>query len=86
VADINTTTVLLNWDIPAVVDAQHGFTSEPNSYLMDHDGDGVLERMVKFDRTGLENLDSGYSIELTVTGLLTDGTTFRGTDTIRVIK
>jgi len=62
VADINTTTVLLNWDIPAVVDAQHGFTSEPNSYLMDHDGDGVLERMVKFDRTGLENLDSGFRI------------------------
>jgi len=85
VADIDATTVLLDWDIPAVVDTQHGFTSNPDSYLMDHDGDGILEYMVKFDRAGLETLGSG-KIELTVTGLLTDGTLFRGTDTIRVIS
>ncbi len=86
VADIDATTVLLNWDIPAVVDTQHGFTSNPESYLMDHDGDGILECMVKFDRTGLETLDSGGPVELTVVGLLNDGTPFRGTDTIRVIS
>ncbi len=85
VADIDATTVLLDWDIPAVVDTQHGFTSNLDSYLMDHDGDGILEYMVKFDRAGLETLGSG-KIELTVTGLLTDGTLFRGTDTIRVIS
>jgi len=47
--------------------------------------DGVL--MVKFDRSEVAGiLSPGGAVELTVTGELTDGTSFEGSDTIRVIS
>lgn len=56
----------------------------------DHDFDGNLDLMVKFDRAQLIDLireaGSSDTIELTVTGALTDGLEFIGNDTIRVIK
>ncbi len=93
VADINLFTVQLD-GIPAITHEQYGFVTDPDSYLTDHDGDGILERMVKFDRatvrdtlTGVVDYDEGtkfYDLSLTVTGELY-GTPFEGTDTIVVI-
>ena len=43
--------------------------------------------MVKFDRSNVQDmLEPGDEVEVTVSGQLTDGTTFEGTDTIRVIE
>jgi hypothetical protein len=95
VADINASTVYLNDTIPAVTDPQYSFVTDPDEYLTDHDGDGILERMVKFDRAAvieyLETIDfesetgSDTMVELTVTGNLFDGTAFKGCDTVWVI-
>ena len=42
--------------------------------------------MVKFDRNSVqEMLEVGDEVEIVITGELTDGTSFKGTDTIRVI-
>ena len=45
--------------------------------------DGKL--IVKFDREDLAGVSLGDAVELTVTGQLTNGTPFEGSDTIRVI-
>lgn len=45
--------------------------------------DGRL--IVKFDREDLQNVPTGDAVELTITGRLSDGTAFVGSDTIRVI-
>ena len=93
VADIDVNTVCLG-TVPAVTDTQYDFVTDPDSYLMDHDGDGIVERMVMFDRaaviTYLEEIvyagDTGKHklVELSVTGKVA-GTSFEGSDTIRVI-
>jgi hypothetical protein len=95
VADINASTVYLNDTVPAVTDPQYDFVTDPDIYLTDHDGDGIQERMVKFDRAAviayLETIDfesetgSDKMVELTVTGNLFDGTAFKGCDTVRLI-
>ncbi|MCK4444780.1 MAG: hypothetical protein KAW09_09565, partial [Thermoplasmata archaeon] len=52
-----------------------------------NDRDGVLERMVKFDRSEVQELLSAdNSISLTITGRLYDGTEFEGSDRIRVVS
>ena len=95
VANINASTVSLNGTVPAVTDPQYGFVTDPESYLVDHDGDGIQERMVKFNRSAvieyLGTIDfegetgNHKMVELTVTGNLIDGTAFEGCDTVRVI-
>ena len=56
---------------------------------MDQDGDGILERMVKFDRSEVQTiLSSGEAVNLTLTGKVlysADLVDFEGSDTIRVI-
>lgn len=43
--------------------------------------------MVKFDRQAVENIVSvGEAVKITVTGQLTDGKKFEGSDTIKVIS
>ncbi len=53
--------------------------------LRDHDRDGIPELMVKFVRDEVKDIvEPGWNT-LVVEGLLVDGTSFMGTDTIRVI-
>jgi len=88
VADINTTTILLNGTVPA----------EPKpKALGDQDEDGVPDLMVKLSRAEvvsliLNNVDMEQLlverfvyVTLTVTGELYDGTPFQGSCTIGVI-
>jgi hypothetical protein len=93
VANIDLNTVCLD-TIPAENDPQYGFVTYPGSYLTDHDGDGILERMVKFNRTtvieymGTYDFDDGDTgnhklAELFVTGEVA-GASFEGSDTVRV--
>ncbi|MCK4481632.1 right-handed parallel beta-helix repeat-containing protein [Candidatus Bathyarchaeota archaeon] len=100
VADIVLETVNME-GIQAVTDTQYGFVTDPDSYLLDLDGDGIAEtRMIKFDRACVidyieDNMDWSdpqrtipltYLVTLAVTGSLHDGTCFEGNDTIRVLK
>lgn len=91
----NLNSVLLDGTIPAVTDPQYGFVTNPASYRMDHDNDGIQGRMVKFDRAAViaylntYDLDSNSgnrkSVELSVTGTVA-GTPFECCDTVRVLK
>jgi len=86
-ADINATTILLNGTISPILDPKYGFVTNSSEYLVDHDNDGTLERMVKFDRATLaswiyQSAGMQYDVSLTITGELLDGTPFEGTDTI----
>jgi len=52
----------------------------------DHDGDGIPDLMVKFDREAvIELLEPGENVLVTISGNLDGGLLFEGTDTIRVI-
>ena len=78
VADIDVSTIMLNDQVPA--------ESQPTG-ILDHDGDGIVELMVKFSRSAVQGLlGAADEAELTVTGELSDGTLFEGTDTIRVVQ
>jgi len=91
---VDGSTALLNDTVPAYLGKQGWAKAESNdSNIMDHDGDGILERMVKFDKTAVkEILPVGDEVTVTVTGgveydngndiALAD---FEGQDVIRVI-
>ncbi len=55
------------------------------SNIMDHDGDGIMERMVKFDRSAVQALLKPGVAAVTVKGKLPNHITLRGTDLIKVI-
>jgi hypothetical protein len=74
--DIDIATIRLSSTVP--VDP-----SAPTA-LVDHDGDGITELMVRFDRTALElTLPEGDEVPVTAT-CKSGGTVFAGTDTVRV--
>lgn len=80
VADVNVSTLELNDTVPA--------QCEPVA-IGDYDNDEVLDLMVKFNRTEISQYILSEGIKcgnatLTVTGMLKDGTSFEGSDTIRV--
>ncbi len=54
------------------------------SGIVDRDCDEILEAMVKFDRSAVIAMLTGLSgqVELTITGMFSDGVPFSGTDTI----
>jgi len=52
---------------------------------MDHDEDGILERMVKFDAMAVRDIIEVGTVLLTINGELVNGMGFEGTDVIRVI-
>jgi len=77
VEDIKVSTIKLNDEVPA--------ESRPTG-IGDCDGDGIVELMVKFDRSAVQEiLEAGDDVEITVTGELDVDTKFEGSDTIRVI-
>ena len=87
---IDATAVLLNGIVPAVTDSQYDFVTNPNSYLIDYDSDGILERMVKFERDKVQALfpEPVDSAILTLTGKIlynADLINFGDSDIIRVI-
>jgi len=91
-ADINATTILLNGTIPSVLNPKYGYVTNSSEYLVDNDGDGILERMVKFNRTELISylhhvlrIKHG-NVMLTISGNLIDGRVFEGSDAIKVIR
>ena len=86
VTKIDINTVKLNNQVPAENNPKYGFVKDPKSYITDHDGDGVLERMVKFDRARVQDtLQPSDFVKIEVTGLLTDGRPFFGLNWIKVI-
>ena len=78
VQETDISTVMLNGIVPAL--------AHPTD-VADYDSDGVSDLMVKFNRADVQEiLEPGDEVEVTVTGELADGTTFVGSDTIRVIE
>lgn len=60
--------------------------SDAPTVIGDYDSDSIPDLMVKFDRSAVrEIIEVGDEVEITITGELTDGTHFEGSDTIRVI-
>jgi hypothetical protein len=85
--DIDPNTILLNDVLTPVLDPHYGWVRSEDSYIMDHDGDGLWERMVKFVRGDVSDiLPVGYVITVTVTGSTYSGVDFSGSDVIRVIE
>ncbi len=89
--DIDVATILLSETIQPVLDPKYDFVTNSSEYHVDHDGDGSLERMVKFNRTEVaswirDDLGIQYgNVTLMMTGELLDGTPFEGTVVIRVL-
>lgn len=90
--DLSTVELYVGMDgVAAEDDPKYSFVTDMWSYIADVDGDGTLERMVKFDRlavTGYLNVPEyiGQEISLTISGSLIDGTPFYLCYTVRVIK
>ena len=74
--DIDVSSIRLNGTVPVDPAAPYA--------LGDHDGDGVTDLMVKFDRAlVVATLTAGERVPVTVTGMV-NGQPFSGTDSIRV--
>ncbi len=87
VKEIDPSTVLLNDQVPPILDERYGFVTSEEAYIVDHDENGILERMLKFDREAVQAiLSPGNVVTITISGQLNDGTKFEGTDTLRVLE
>ena len=85
VTDIDGATVTLE-GIAAYIGAEGWATAEASAAnILDRDGDGIAERMVKFSASALREIVAIGQITLEVAGELEDGTRFDGQDTITVI-
>jgi hypothetical protein len=82
--DIDATTILFNETIQPVLDPMYEFVTNSSEYLVDHDEDGILERMVKFDKAEVMALLGVGETTLTITGEV-NGASFEGSYSIRVI-
>lgn len=84
VMTIDIDTVTLNSSIYAENDPKYDFVTSP--VPVDKDGDGIVEFMVKFDRSAVASmLSPADSVSLEVSGEFQGGF-FDGTDSIRVIQ
>lgn len=88
IANVNASTILLNGSIPIDVNAP--------ITIGDYDNDSIPDLTVKFERAKIiqyilaninikELLKRFMTITLTITGKLNDGTTFQGSDTVKII-
>lgn len=85
VYQIDLSTVMLNGAISAEGDPKYGFVIDPESRIGDYDNDEILDCMVKFKRSDVQEiLEVGDEILITITGKV-EVQPFKGTDTIRVI-
>jgi hypothetical protein len=81
---IDGASVTLN-DIPAYMGDQGWATPQATAAnVADDDGDGVLERMVKFDRAAVQAIVQPPETTVTVKGRLVDGPLFEGTAVVCV--
>jgi hypothetical protein len=84
--DIDPDSVLLNDTLSPENNTKYGFVTNESSFIKDNDGDGIQERMFKFDRSEVQALVSpAENVTLVVSFRLADGTEHSGSDTIRVI-
>jgi hypothetical protein len=75
---------LKNGTVSAENSPEYDFVTDPALYITDHDGDGELERMVKFSLTKARDiLYIGNGIPIEVRGSLDDGTLFYGLDIVK---
>jgi hypothetical protein len=85
VGEIDGATVMLD-DIPAYMGKQGWATAEGNAEnIADYNGDGVAERMVKFDCAAVLAAVEPPEATMTIAGRLASGTPFAGTAVIRVL-
>jgi hypothetical protein len=84
VGEINVSTVAITEVNEETIDTPIYAALKPFA-IGDHDADGVMDLMVKFDRKTLIQLVSPGNCVLTVTGQLNGGTPFTGNDSIKVI-
>ena len=78
VINIDVSTMMLNNQVQA---------EDKQTEIGDYDNDGIADLMVKFDRSNVEEiLNVGNEVEITITGNLTDGSSFEGIDIIKVIE
>lgn len=78
VTNIDVSTIMLDETVPAEL--------KPTG-VGDYDSDGISDLMMKFDRQEVVDiLPIGDAVSIKVTGKLTNGTPFEGSDVIRVIK
>ena len=76
---------MLNDIVSAVSDPKYEFVKDPE--IKDRDGNGLPELMVKFNQSAVQSiLEIGDEVEIIITGQLTDGRLFRGSDAIQVIR
>jgi hypothetical protein len=82
---IDGASVTLN-DIPAYMGKQGWATPQATvENVADYDGDGILERMVKFDRAAVQAIVQSPETAVTIKGKLTGGPLFEGKAVIRVL-
>jgi len=81
---IDGASVTLN-DIPAYMGDQGWATPQATAAnVADYDGDGILERMVRFDRAAVQAIVQPPEATVTIRGKLAGGPLFEGTAVIRV--
>ncbi len=93
-AGINASSVFLNDTVSAVTDPKYGFVTDESEYLKDVDGDGIPDRMFKFDREEVEAiLEAGDEVTVTFKGKVeydngidSGMASFKGSDLITVIE
>ncbi|MCK4443789.1 MAG: hypothetical protein KAW09_04550, partial [Thermoplasmata archaeon] len=85
--DIDPSTILLNGVLTPVLDPHYGWVRSEDSYIVNHDGDALWERMVKFVREDVAAiLPLGDMVWVNITGSTHTGIDFSGSDVIRVMQ